>query len=286
MSGLSSDQEGTLQSATTVSDLKPRVLSGLLLAVLALGLTYAGPVSFAVLVIAIGLAMSWEWGRVVRGPEFDAAFAVHAGTVAAAVLLAALGYAALGLLLVLMGAILVLLLRFSERGRLSALGVPYVGIPAVSLLWIRSDPAYGFLAVLFILLVVCATDTFAYIGGRAIGGPRLWPRISPNKTWAGFLCGIAAGTLIGASFAFFLEDAAISGLLATSLVLALMSQLGDLAESALKRGFGVKDASALIPGHGGFLDRMDGVVFAAAAAALIALNGNLQEPARALLFGS
>lgn len=286
MSGLTSDQEPVVRSPVPISDLKPRIISGVLLGLLALGLTYAGTVTFAALVIAIALAMSWEWGRVVRGPEMDAACIVHGAVVAAASLLAALGYAALGLVLILIGAILVLLLRFSEGGRLSALGVPYVGVPAVSLLWIRADASYGFVAVLFVLLVVCATDTFAYFAGRAIGGPRLWPRISPNKTWAGFLAGIAAGTLVGAAFAFFLEEGSFSHLAAIAFLLALVSQAGDLAESALKRGFGVKDASALIPGHGGFLDRMDGVVFAAAAAALMALTGNLQEPARALLFGS
>ncbi|MGB3720759.1 MAG: phosphatidate cytidylyltransferase [Hyphomicrobiaceae bacterium] len=286
MSGLTSDQEQAVRSAVTTSDLKPRIISGVLLGLLALGLTYAGTVTFAALVIAIALAMAWEWGRVVRGPEIDPACIVHSAIVAAAALLAALGYAALGLVLIVMGAILVGLLRFSEGGRLSALGVPYVGIPAVSLLWIRADVSYGFLAVLFVLLVVIATDTFAYFGGRAIGGPRLWPRVSPNKTWSGFLAGITAGTLVGVVFAFFLEEASYAHLAATAFVLALVSQAGDLAESALKRGFGVKDASALLPGHGGFLDRMDGVVFAATAAALIALRGNLHEPARALLFGS
>jgi len=265
-------------------DLKPRIISGLVLAALALMITYAGVMPFAGLVIAIAVAMCWEWGRVVRGQQFGAAFAVHAGAVAAAALLAALGYAALGLVLVMIGIILVLLLQFGHQGRLSGLGVAYVGIPAVSLLWIRSSEPFGFAAVLFVLLVVCTTDTFAYFGGRSIGGARLWPRISPNKTWAGFISGIAAATLAGALFALFIEDASPAGLALTALVLALASQAGDLAESALKRGFGVKDASALIPGHGGFLDRLDGVVVAAAVAALIALFADMHAPGRAILF--
>jgi len=265
-------------------DLKPRIISGLLLAVLALVITYAGVMPFAGLVIAIAVAMSWEWGRVVRDQQLDPAFAVHAAAVASATLLAALGYAALGLVLVMIGAILVLLLQFGRQGRLSGAGVAYVGVPAVSLLWIRSDEPFGFAAVLFVLLVVCTTDTLAYFGGRSIGGARLWPRISPNKTWAGFISGIAAGALIGALFAFFVEGTSPAGLALTALVLALVSQAGDLAESALKRGFGVKDSSALIPGHGGFLDRLDGVVFAAAAAALIALFVDMRMPARAILF--
>lgn len=277
--------EGAARPAGLGHDLKPRIISGLLLAAIALGLTYAGSVTFAILVIPIALIMCWEWGRVVRGEQLDAAFAVHAGTVALATLLAAVGLAALGLLLLLIGAILVLLLQFNVGGRLSALGVPYVGIPAIALLWIRADEPYGFAAVLFLLLVVCATDTFAYFGGRSIGGARLWPRISPNKTWAGFVSGVAAGTLVGALYPFFVAGASHLGLALTAFLLAIVSQAGDLAESALKRGSGVKDASMLIPGHGGFLDRMDGLVFAATAAALLCLYANLQSPAHALLFG-
>lgn len=277
------DQGQVSRAVTLARDLRPRIVSGLLLAALALVLCYLGPVTFAVLVIVVAFIMCWEWGRVVRGHDFDPAFMVHGGTVAGACLLAGLGFAALGLVLVLIGAVLVLLLQFSEQGRLSALGVPYVGFPAVSLLWLRADEPFGFAAVLFVLLVVCTTDTFAYFGGRGIGGARLWPRISPNKTWAGLISGVAAGALVGASFAFFVQGASHAGLAALAGLLAVASQAGDLAESALKRGFGIKDASTLIPGHGGFLDRMDGVVFAASAAALLALFTDLQSPARALL---
>lgn len=272
------------QALASLRDLKPRIVSGLLLAAVALVLAYAGVLPFAVLVIAITTAMCWEWGRVVRSEQFDAAFAVHAGSVAIAVLLAALGYAALGLVVVIIGALLVLLHQFGRQGRLSGLGVVYVGVPAVSLMWIRSDEPLGFAAVVFILLVVSATDTFAYFGGRSIGGVRLWPRISPNKTWAGLASGIIAATIVGALFGFFIEDASRMGLAVTALLLGLVSQVGDLAESALKRGFGVKDASALIPGHGGFLDRLDGLVFAASFAALLALFANVHAPASALIF--
>ena len=277
------DQDHAVRTLTLVRDLTPRIVSGLLLGGVALALCYLGSVSFALLVIVVALIMSWEWGRVVRGREFDTTFVVHGGTIAAGSLLAAFGFAALGLVLVMIGAVLVLLLQFSEQGRLSALGVPYVGIPALSLLWLRADEPFGFAAVLFVLLVVCTTDTFAYFGGRGIGGARLWPRISPNKTWAGLISGVAAGALVGALFAFFVEGASHAWLAGLAGLLAVASQAGDLAESALKRGFDIKDASTLIPGHGGFLDRMDGVVVAASAAALLALFTDLQSPARALL---
>jgi phosphatidate cytidylyltransferase len=131
-----------------------------------------------------------------------------------------------------------------------------------------------------------AADTFAYVGGRLIGGPKLWPSISPNKTWSGLLCGLAASAFAGAVFAAFVSEAAPAALAFSGFVLGLVAQAGDLAESALKRRFGVKDASSLIPGHGGFLDRVDGVVFAATAAAAVALLVNNQAPARVILLWS
>ncbi len=167
---------------------------------------------------------------------------------------------------------------------MSALGIPYVGLPALSLLWLRSDLAFGFQATLYVLLVVWSMDTFALIGGRAIGGPKLWPRVSPGKTWAGLVSGALAGTLAGLAFAKSIGAPLVSVAL-LSLLLALVSQAGDLAELALKRLYGVKDSSGLIPGHGGFLDRVDGVVAASIAAALVALAINAEAPARALLLG-
>lgn len=264
-------------------DLRPRIIFGVLLALLTLALVYAGPAPFAVLVIGVGLLVCWEWGRVVRGEEFDVAFAVHAGAVVGAAAVAAFGLAAIGLMVLLIGAALVFLLSIGRHGRLSGLGVIYVGLPVLALLWIRADEPLGFAATLFILLVVWTTDTLAYFGGRTIGGARLWPRVSPNKTWAGLISGACGAAITGAVFALFLKDASATGLAATGLVLGLVSQAGDLAESALKRGFGVKDASSLIPGHGGFLDRVDGLVSAAAFAGLLALLVDMRAPARAVL---
>jgi phosphatidate cytidylyltransferase len=267
-------------------DLKPRILSGVALACLVLGLVYVGSTPFAGLVLVIVLLMSWEWSRIVRGTATDAPLLVHAAAAAAAVVLAAKGLAAPALLAVVIGAFLVWLLCFGFNEQVSALGVVYVGVPAVVLLWLRADEPYGLPAVLFLLLIVWTTDTFAYFGGRLIGGPKLWPSISPNKTWAGLITGVAASAIAGALFAAFLKEAAVAMLAFSGLVLGLVAQAGDLAESALKRRFGVKDASSLIPGHGGVLDRVDGLVFAATAAALVALMVNVQAPARAILLWS
>jgi phosphatidate cytidylyltransferase len=268
-------------------DLSPRAVSALILACLALALLYAGPTPFAGLVVAIALLMCWEWGRIVRGTAgVDTPLLVHAVAVAVAAVLAATGSASLALAAVVTGAGLVWLLCFGFNERLCALGVLYVGLPTVALVWLRADEPYGFQAVLFLLVIVATTDTFAYVGGRLIGGPKLWPSISPNKTWSGLLSGVAASAIVGAVFAAFVREAVPATLAFSGLVLGLFAQAGDLAESALKRRFGVKDASSLIPGHGGFLDRVDGVVFAATAAAVVALLVNSRAPARAILLWS
>ena len=267
------------------SNLKLRLVSGIAFAALAFALTYAGPIPFAVLVLVCAVVISWEWGRLVRGVAFDLGFFVHAGAVAAGIVLAAAGYAALGLAALIIAAIILVPLYMGRGARLSALGVFYVGLPAIALLWMRGDEPYGFTAVLFIFAVVWGSDTAAYAAGRTIGGPKLWPRVSPNKTWAGFVGALAAGAASGAIFAALVTDVDAVRLILLGIGLAAVAQAGDLAESALKRLFHLKDASDLIPGHGGFMDRMDSLVAAATAAALLALVIDAHAPARALLFG-
>jgi phosphatidate cytidylyltransferase len=148
--------------------------------------------------------------------------------------------------------------------------VLYVGVPATALLWLR-DVAHGDRLVLWLFIVVWATDIGAYAVGRLVGGPRLAPRLSPHKTWAGLGGGIAAAAAAGAAAArgFASADAAILTVL--SAVLAVVAQIGDLVESAVKRHFKVKDMSSLIPGHGGLFDRVDGLLAAAPAVALVQL---------------
>jgi phosphatidate cytidylyltransferase len=266
-------------------DLRPRIVSGLVLAAVALALTYAGPHPFALLVLVIAVLMSWEWGRVVRGTELDVTFVVHALATTMAALLAAMGYAALGVAAVIIGAIIVIPLQFGEKVWHSAQGVLYTGLPVVSLLWLRGDEPYGLRAVLFIFVIVWTTDTAAYVSGQLFKGPKLWPSVSPNKTWSGLVGGIVGSVIAGVLFAE-VVGAPPAWLAAAGFALGLVAQAGDLAESALKRGFGVKDSSNLIPGHGGFMDRMDSIVAAAVAAAAFTLFIDAHAPAAALLFGS
>ena len=145
----------------------------------------------------------------------------------------------------------------------AALGVAYAAVVAIVPIELRGDAAYGLVAILWVFAVVWITDIAAYFVGRAIGGPKLWPRISPKKTWSGFLGGVAGGTLAAVALVWIANRAFGAGwvagpsLLALTVCAAVASQGGDLFESALKRRFGAKDSSSLIPGHGGVMDRLD-----------------------------
>ncbi len=150
----------------------------------------------------------------------------------------------------------------------SAIGLAYTAAALFACVLLRRDPSHGFMALIFVFLVVWITDILGYFVGRGVGGPKLWVRVSPKKTWSGAIGGIVGSMLFAAAFA-----AAGYGNLVPMLllgtVISVISQLGDLFEFALKRQFGVKDSSQIIPGHGGLLDRLDGFMAAIIAAAVI-----------------
>lgn len=272
-------------AAATARNLQERVVSGVVMVLVALALAYAGPVPFAVLIVGVGLVMSWEWGHLVRATIADLAFCVHATAVLTAIGLATGGQPQLALATIAAGTLAAAAVSRDKSPLLSAVGVPYVGLPAVALVWLRHDESNGFAAVIFLFLIVWTTDTMAFVFGRTIGGAKLCPSISPNKTWAGFLGGVASSAALAAAFAGVITGASSVRLGLIGLALGIIAQMGDLAESALKRTLGAKDASHLIPGHGGVMDRMDGVVTVALAAAAYALVWNASAPALALLIG-
>jgi len=226
--------------------------------------------------------MCWEWGRVVRGEEFGLSFVVHAGTIIVAGVLAAVGLPALGVVAVAIGGIILLVMPLGPRQAMSAAGVAYVGFPTVAMLWLRADASLGFVAILFIFAIVWGSDIGAFVAGRTIGGPKLWPRVSPNKTWAGFLGALTTGLVSGLIFAQVVPGSSSLVLGTNGVLLAFVAQMGDLAESALKRQFGIKDSSAIIPGHGGVMDRADSTVAVSVAVSILALLVNPASPARAL----
>jgi len=267
-----------------------RVTSALVLVAVALALTYVSLQAFAFLITVFIAAMAWEWGRMVRGNGLDLVVAVQlaaTGTAAWATVQGCLGCA---LFAVFAGAMAVFLICSLSEGRAqawwSAAGVTYAGLPAIALIWIRGDAYYGWLAILYIFIIVWTTDTAAYIFGRLIGGPKLAPSISPKKTWAGLIGGTLSAGLVGSIFALWIGETSVAKLALLSVALALAAQFGDLGESALKRSFGTKDTSRLIPGHGGVLDRIDGLIFVAFAAALLGWAVDTAQPGRALLVWS
>lgn len=174
--------------------------------------------------------------------------------------------------------------RYSAFAAWMLAGLVYAGVLLLAPLWLRRDPALGFVALLFLFAVVWATDIAAYFAGRAIGGPKLWAAVSPNKTWSGALGGTLGGVAAGLAICFFAGLDLAPKLVLVALALSVASQAGDLLESAIKRHFGAKDASHLIPGHGGLMDRLDGFLTAGLLAAMVGLwRGGFDAAAQGLL---
>lgn len=230
----------------------------------------------AVLAALAGAVMAWEWGRLCQGRAWSGSGGLLIGIVVAAVVVGASRGVAAGVALAAVGAACVYLLAAGRReGEPAwlALGTLWVAVPCVLLLWLARPENAGRATVLWLFAVVWATDIGAYVVGRTAGGPRLAPNWSPNKTWAGLLGGTICAGIIGAITAFLLKSVPVLPLVLTSAGLAIVEQFGDLAESVAKRRFGVKDSSGLIPGHGGLLDRLDGLLAAIPAVALLTLLG-------------
>ncbi|HYM31939.1 MAG TPA: phosphatidate cytidylyltransferase [Candidatus Cybelea sp.] len=245
--------------------LRLRIASALVLAPLALIFAWAGGWLLTVLVAAAALLMLGEWHSIMGGQAFDLPGVVRGVALFVALFVAGLGHATIAAIVILVLTTLVALAAAWNAGlpRWSAVGIAYIGLPCIALIWLRRNPEGGLGAVFWLFAVVWATDTAAYISGRLIGGPKLAPRFSPNKTWAGLIGGALAAALVGVFAARLMGDAPMLSMALASAGLAVVAQAGDLVESALKRRFGVKDASTLIPGHGGVLDRLDGMLFAA-----------------------
>jgi phosphatidate cytidylyltransferase len=189
---------------------------------------------------------------------------LHVGALAASQAIYALGHADFAFASILLVALIgnVAAQAREERGIWVVLGILYIAIPCLALVWLRQRVPFGLEAVMWLFSVVWATDSAAYLAGSVFGGPKLAPDISPSKTWTGAVAGLAAGVVATIAFAQALGGFADPAFVAAGAMLSLLTQCGDLAESSLKRTFGVKDASDLIPGHGGALDRLDGMIFA------------------------
>lgn len=260
-------------AGTRWSDLRIRVLSAAILGPLALLCIWAGGIAYKIMMVAAALGLAWEWvglcgASPILMPGMFVTVSVVTGTFAAA-----MGAVGTGLVIFATGTVFTAALAGgSPHWRSLAAGIPYGGVGAIALIWLRGDAGVGLINLLFLLLLVWSSDIGAYIAGRMLGGPRLAPRISPGKTWSGALGGlgaaIGAGMLVAYASQGTLEPwrvGCVAGLL------GIVAQAGDLLESQIKRHFGVKDSGILIPGHGGLLDRVDALLTAAPVAALLAL---------------
>jgi len=232
------------------------------MAPVALAAVWAGAPWLALLVGLLAAGMAWEWARLSGRDGFGLAGGVMVLTAVAAVLVTALGFTVFAIVAALLGGAAAGAASRSGAPVWAMVGTWWIALPCVAFLWLAGEPQ-GRVTILWLLATVWASDSGAYAAGRALGGPRLAPRLSPNKTWAGVLGGMVAAGLAG-WLAALVSDAAAAALVPAGLALGLAAQLGDLAESLAKRRFGVKDSSALIPGHGGLLDRLDGMLAAAA----------------------
>ncbi len=236
-------------------DLALRLASGGVIATVGLFLSWIGGVPFLLLVAVVTALMVWELARMVD-PDTPARSAVLLASAAGAVVLIGWllppGFAAPLLFVPALGGIALL----SRNRTLYILFAILIVIAGFGLLFQRDS--FGFVWLGWLIAVVVATDVFGYFAGRLVGGPRFWPRVSPKKTWSGTVAGWIAAAATGA--AFMVGTGAGAEIIGVSVALSMASQVGDIAESAVKRKMGVKDASDLIPGHGGLMDRFDGML--------------------------
>jgi phosphatidate cytidylyltransferase len=258
-----------------------RVMAALVLAPLAIAIAYAGGWLWTVLVTLAAIGLFVEWLGIVGAAHETRVVAAGVAALAVAGLCLAAARIDVALLSLVIGLFALGLL--SPQRLWSVTGFFYAAAAQIASVLVRLDQACGFAALILVLLVVWVTDIGGYFAGRGLGGPKLWPRVSPKKTWAGAIGGFVASLVVAAGFA--LAGLGKAGpLLALGAALSVVSQLGDLFESAVKRRFGVKDSSHIIPGHGGLLDRLDGYVAAIVVAAVFGvLRGGADGVGRGLM---
>jgi phosphatidate cytidylyltransferase len=259
-----------------------RVAAALVLAPLAIAIAYAGGCLWTGLVTLAAIGLYVEWLTIVGAAQQMRVVAAGGVALAISGFCLAAGRIDASLVVLALGLFGVALLAPERRGW-TATGFVYAAAAEMASVLVRLDQSEGFAALILILLVVWVTDIGGYFAGRGIGGAKLWPRVSPKKTWAGAVGGFAASLVVAAGFAA-LGLGKTGPLLLLGALLSIVSQFGDLFESAVKRRFGVKDSSHIIPGHGGLLDRLDGFVAAVVLAAIFGfLRGGVDGVGRGLM---
>jgi phosphatidate cytidylyltransferase len=247
--------------------LRRRLISALVLGPLAIVLLWTGDLFFSAWVAAFAAAMAWEWIQMSDPEAPPIAYAIACATASGAVLLAGQAGILDALYWGAAGTIASGVERWRRGWSIEVLGILYVSLSAGLLAAMRTQTEHGLEMVLLLLAVVWAADSFAYLVGTWIGGPKLLPVASPSKTWSGLFAGLTAGAGAGIGMGA-LYGLEFKPVLLFSVIVAIASVLGDLAMSLFKRGFKVKDSGDLIPGHGGVLDRVDALMLAVVVAVI------------------
>jgi phosphatidate cytidylyltransferase len=276
--------KGAARAASMLGDLAPRLVSGVVMIAAALGALVAGGFVFVAFWLVAAVAVHWEWQRMTGGPHEQIRMAGGGAIIALVAGLAALGARDAALVMLIGGALATLLLVQGPTRIWNAAGILYAGALVLAVVVLRLSIFNGLEAILWLFAIVWGTDVMAYFGGRLIGGPKLWPRVSPSKTWAGFLTGVTSGSLLGVAVLWAVGAPLSPGpIILLGLAAGAIAQGGDLFESSLKRRCGRKDSSNLIPGHGGAMDRLDGFIAAAVFAAILgAIRAGAVAPANGL----
>ncbi len=277
MNGISADTAPS-------SELKKRVLSGIVMAALAIASVILGGWFFAAFWGFAAVAVAFEWQRLVHGKAEVVPVLVACAAAVSATLAGLtdnlLFWLSVPVLVAITGAV-----GPSGNKHWAAIGAVYAsGLGAATMLC-RGTGYDGAVVLFWLFGVVWGTDTLAYFTGRALGGPKLWPRVSPKKTWSGAIGGLVGGVAIACIILFASGVAPKWQHVAISVALSALTQLGDLFESSIKRRYGAKDAGTLIPGHGGVMDRLDGFIFAVIFEAIVGVaHAGLQNVPGGLLY--
>ena len=267
-------------------DLGVRAVSAVVLIPLVLAGVWAGGIWFQVFAALLAVLMAYEWCKLCHR-HGSTQFALHAAAALAGALISIQsgpGGALIVIVILWVASAADTQLQGSGATTWSYFGVPYVGLPAMALVLLRNDPVNGLSSIVWVMVTVWSADTLAYFAGRIIGGPKLAPSISPKKTWAGLGGAVAGSALASVVFCVIAGYGSMLMLAVIAGLLAIVEQAGDLFKSAWKRFHGVKDSGDLIPGHGGVIDRVDGLVAVATAAAMIGwARGGMDATATGLL---
>lgn len=266
------------------NNLALRILSAAVLAPLAIFSAYHGGWVFVLFWGLAAIAVLWEWTTMVVGASHRMMFSSCGGAIAIAGFVAWLGRPIVAILMVGLGGLAAAIFAPEERRVWVTAGIGYAGALLLAPVFLRADGMLGFAAIVLLFAIVWTTDVFAYFAGRALGGPKLLPVVSPKKTWSGAIVGVIGAILVALFVASLFGSFNRTAIIIIAFVLSVVSQCGDLFESWVKRQFGAKDSSHLIPGHGGVMDRLDGFWAAALVGCIIGLvRGGFDAPARGLL---